>query len=514
MKKTKLKYLKIFLFVIFLLLLLKTDYRFNEITINSVGDDSEYYYNVITLVQDFDLDYSNQLDINSPGIYKEGSYVAPAHPIGNGFLAFPFILISNYVLTYFYSPLATSINYFVYSLVPIFYLFLSIFLLLKVIGEKYKNLIILSIFGSGVTYFAFERFSMSIVYEFFAVTFLIYLSGSKLNKYNYFFIGFLPSVFLLIRTSSYHYYLIPILILILKDKEATKKFFYRPYLTGITFGILVYSLISKVTYGIVTFTPTTSFNATNSTYYKRLNSLLDFNILGENIVLTFNTLKNVFFGFEFGLVYFSPILAITLYIVWKLLLEKKYLFLLLYSIIFMIPFAQILIIQSIGFSYGFRYLYNLIPLNLYILFKVFKTNKKLLIYLIIFSINGILSTLFFETSEFSSLSEDYSTNMFGNYERYANKDYLIGYLKSFLFLNSYIKIVLTSFIGVILFKIIDLFYDPFLFFSKFKLLTSKEITLIENSIQYDLAYLTCIFIFFLYVSFLFFKPIPKIKRKL
>ena len=121
-----------------------------------------------------------------------------------------------------------------------------------------------------------------------------------------------------------------------------------------------------------------------------------------------------------------------------------------------------------------------------------------------------MSTLFFETSEFSSLSEDYSTNMFGNYERYANKDYLIGYLKSFLFLNSYIKIVLTSFIGVILFKLIDFFYDPFLFFSKFKLLTPKEITLIENSVQYDLIYLTFIFIFFLYMSIFFLKTKSKL----
>lgn len=508
------KYLKIFLTLTFLLLLLKTDYRFNEITLNSVGDDSEYYYNVITLVQDFDLDYSNQLDVNSQGIYKKGSFVAPAHPIGNGFLAFPFLFISNYILTYFYSPLSTSVNYFIYSLVPIFYLFLSISLLVKVIGEKHKNLIILSIFGSGVAYFAFERFSMSIVYEFFAVTLLIYLSGNKLNKSSYFLIGFLPSFFLLIRTSSYHYYLIPILILILNNEKVVKKSFLRFYLAGITLGVLVYSFISKVTYGVVTFTPSTSFDAANSTYYKRLNSLLDINFLGDNIVLTFNTLKKVFFGYEFGLVYFSPILAITLYIVWRLLTTKRYLSFLLYSIIFMIPFAQILIIQSVGFSYGFRYLYNLIPLNLYLLFKVIKINKKVLLYLTIFSINGILSTLFFETTEFSSLSENYSTNIFGNYEKYANKDYLIGYLNSFLFLNSYIKIVLTSFIGLILFKLIDFFYDPVLFFSKFTLLSSKEITLIENSVQYDLIYLTFVFIFFLYVSIAFFKKIPKTNSEL
>ena len=194
-----------------------------------------------------------------------------------------------------------------------------------------------------------------------------------------------------------------------------------------------------------------------------MSSLLDINLLGENFVLTLNTFKNVFFGYEFGLVYFSPILALTLLIVWNFLIGKKYLCLSLYLIIFLIPFSQILIIQSIGFSYGFRYLYNLIPLNLYLLFKFIKVNKKVLIYLVIFSVNGIFSTLFFETTEFSSLSENYSYNIFGSYERYANKDYLIGYLKSFLYLNSYIKIVLTSFVGVILFKFINLFYDPIIF---------------------------------------------------
>ncbi len=142
---------------------------------------------------------------------------------------------------------------------------------------------------------------------------------------------------------------------------------------------------------------------------------------------------------------------------------------------------------------------------MYLLFKFIKINKKVLIYLVIFSVNGIFSTLFFETTEFSSLSENYSYNMFGSYERYANKDYLIGYLKSFLYLNSYIKIVLTSFVGVILFKFINLFYDPFIFFGQFKLLSSKEIALIQNSVQYDLIYLVFVILFFLYISISFFK---------
>ena len=44
------KFLKIVLIIFFLLLLMKTDYRFNEININSVGDDAEYYYNVTAII--------------------------------------------------------------------------------------------------------------------------------------------------------------------------------------------------------------------------------------------------------------------------------------------------------------------------------------------------------------------------------------------------------------------------------------------------------------------------------
>ena len=63
-----------------------------------------------------------------------------------------------------------------YSLSPIVYFFASIILIFKSCSflnlnvEKYKLLILIS--GSGITYFAFERFSMTHIYEMFIISLL------------------------------------------------------------------------------------------------------------------------------------------------------------------------------------------------------------------------------------------------------------------------------------------------------------------------------------------------------
>ena len=66
-----------------------------------------------------------------------------------------------------------------YSLAPVFYFFSTIFIfekILRLLNIKYKILyLILIFFGSGLHYYAFERFSMTHVYEVFCVTILIYL---------------------------------------------------------------------------------------------------------------------------------------------------------------------------------------------------------------------------------------------------------------------------------------------------------------------------------------------------
>ena len=64
---------------------------------------------------------------------------------------------------------------------------------------------------SGVTYYAFERFSMSHVYEFFFI-FLITLKYEEKNLSQSEFLIPLLHSFLLLRWSNYHLFLIPFFI--------------------------------------------------------------------------------------------------------------------------------------------------------------------------------------------------------------------------------------------------------------------------------------------------------------
>ena len=169
--KTALKVITLICFLI-LLTFIKTDFRLDEIFYGDSVDDAEYYYHAVTIGVDYDLDYSNQMiGVTNRNLNFENNNIAPFHPIGSGLFSFPFVLISNLLLKNFNGESLISYNYFFYSLSSIFYLFLSIkiiFKILKLLELDFKKIeVVLFIFGTGVTYFAFERFSMSHIYEFF-----------------------------------------------------------------------------------------------------------------------------------------------------------------------------------------------------------------------------------------------------------------------------------------------------------------------------------------------------------
>tara|TARA_B100000131_G_C17849159_1_gene505161 strand:- start:99 stop:536 length:438 start_codon:yes stop_codon:yes gene_type:complete len=77
----------------------------------------------------------------------------------------------------------------------------------------------------------------------------------------------------------------------------------------------------------------------------------------------------------------------------------------------------------------------------------------------IFSILGLLSVLFYETTELTQLSISDQVNSFGKKIRYVEPDYVQGLFQSFIQLNSYLIIFTTSFIGVIFFKILLTFFS-------------------------------------------------------
>ena len=179
MKKSKKLYFKLFLSIFILLLFTKIDFRFYEYPPGLIVDDAEYYYHVQTIVKDMDLDYSNQMEgADYRNLNKLNNNPVPVHPIGSGIFAAPIIFITNFISNIFNIDSVVSFNYFIYSLVPILYLYLSVLMLYKIISYKNINIsflhLLLISLGSGVSYFAFERFSMSHAYEFFGQALILY----------------------------------------------------------------------------------------------------------------------------------------------------------------------------------------------------------------------------------------------------------------------------------------------------------------------------------------------------
>ena len=118
-------------------------------------------------------------------------------------------------------------------------------------------------------------------------------------------------------------------------------------------------------------------------------------------------------------------------------------------------FGLIVIWGSTAASYGFRYMYSLLPLSIYILIKneIFK-NRYISNLFIVMCLFSFISTIFFETTELTQLSLVEKENVFGNNVRFTQPEYLKGFLLSIFNLESYLKIISTSFVGVLLFKIL------------------------------------------------------------
>ena len=220
----------VFFLILLFLLLLRSDYRFIEKPL-CCGDDHDYFSHAESLVIDFDFDYSNQLKGFETKRYNKNNKIAPKGFIGTGLLSAPFLLIGNLIDNTLFNLFQIDpnglLNYkiLLYSLSPVFYFFLSIFLIyevLKLLGVNVNIYFILIIFlGSGLPYFAFERYSMTHVYEVFTISLIFYLSANfyldkngKRKIYS-FLIPLAVLLSFLVRWNNYYIILLPLILKLL-----------------------------------------------------------------------------------------------------------------------------------------------------------------------------------------------------------------------------------------------------------------------------------------------------------
>ena len=206
--KVNKKYFYIIFLLFTFLLFFKTDFRF-ETSVNCCGDDHDYYMHSETIALDRDLNYSNQLKGNEDKRFSFNGKIAPTGFIGSGIFSAPFTFLGNFIdniLENTRSKSSKILNFRIlfYSLSSITYFFGTVFLTKKafdILNYKISVFQVLLIyFGSGVSYFAFERFSMSHVYEVFSTTLLIYLCLYFYNNKESNFIAFVNSNIIVFRS--------------------------------------------------------------------------------------------------------------------------------------------------------------------------------------------------------------------------------------------------------------------------------------------------------------------------
>ena len=472
MLRNKNKFFIILVLFFVILLFTKIDFRLKT-DITCCSDDFDYFIHAETIAEDFDFDYANQLQGVEKARHNKVK-IAPFGFLGSGLLAAPFLLIGNIFDNIFGEISQNHVNFKIlfYSFSSYFYFLASLYFLYKSILYLGFNIttskILLYISGSGVIYYFFERYSMTHVYEVFASSFIIFLSSAFYSTNRNLFAFLIPfSIFIGFEIKWIHYYflLLPLLIKHLKKSEI--KLYKNLYFVFSSLLFLITHFIStKLIYGV--YTVNWSYVYNNKEENEFVADVLSNGLTSVAFYIT--NIKNVFIHFytqEFGLIYFQPITFVVIfgslvYLIYTILKKENVLLALLFFLFSWQEFAIALIWTSPASAYGFRYLMNLAPLGLVFSCYILKNYKLKYIdyYLLFLSCFSILSVLFYETTEFTQLSLDATLNSFGDYSKYTQRYYLTGLFKSFVVLDSYLKIFTTSFLGMFIFKILVYFLTP------------------------------------------------------
>lgn len=454
---------KVFLVFFLLLLFLKTDYRLVD-GIYCCKDDHDYFAHAETISIDFDFDYSNQFKGNEDSRFYYNGKSAPKAFFGSGLLASPFLFFGNLIDSYLMNSKMYNFKIIFYSFSPIIYLFFSLLIvneINKLANSKFNPyLLYLFLLGSGIGYYAFERFSMSHVYEVFTILLIIFFSMkfytlNDINSNYAFLIPFSILISILTRWVNFYIILIPLIVKLLFFQESIKLLKSKKFIFSTLLSITIFTVHTYLIYGVVTFNPEFVYGATGT-----VNNYLNSEESNLNFILSnFNNFLKIFFGQEFGLIWFSPIIFFGFYIILKELFNQKNIFknkvvFIVGALCFLQILSLVLIWKAPGSSYAFRYALNLAPLSILFLISSNSVNRVELTFFKYLSIFSIFSVLFFESTVGTQLSLELGYNSFGKFTRYVQPNYLSGYLNSLFDFEAYLKILAQSYLGFFLFAII------------------------------------------------------------
>ena len=317
---------------------------------------------------------------------------------------------------------------------------------------------------------------------------------------NPFLIGFCSVFFLLIRLSNYFLLITPFFYYIItkKIKHLKKLLKNIYYYLGVMIGALLFIVLNLRLYGKFTLSPISIYNPSNTAVENFLINEVSSRTFVEFFYFIIKSLQIILISNEFGLVVITPTLFISLLFIVMFIFKKQYYAFLFSFLIYSIPFGTVVLWQSTASSFGYRYLYVLIPYSILIIVENLdsKIIPKVIYFLFFIS---VVMYLFFETSNGTSLSRQ--TNTFGRMHSYVAPEYISEVINSISSVSSYLHIIFTSFFGVFIIKLFILFIGKLTLIStieKFNYLNQDVLDLIEYSESINVLHffsMGCVFYF-------------------
>jgi hypothetical protein len=412
----------------------------------------------MTLGIDLDLDYSNE--IANRVLERPSGSLTPTHPIGPGIVAAPFVGAFSLVDRALGQPVIhdrtafagswSIFGFFVASASALLagaWFYLRSFELLQV--RLSRPFVLLLLAGTGVAFYGLNRFTMGHSFEFAASALVLWASVALATEHPHpqvrglrrgpILVALASGIVLslLIRPANVNILLLPsIMWTSLRMHEGrgpglvTRAAIRRLALVLVPSGVVLFAL-NRVLYGA--FIPSRS-----QMYGSRPRGVLD---QVMEVILALPSLRHVLFSSEYGIVYFMAIVPIGITLLAAVVFgggrarSGRMLAVLscgLSLIYVAVPVAVVLIWQSHARSYGYRYLFSLIPLGMLGVALWWRrphpaASKTLRFSLAGLSGFGVLGQVFFQTAP--ALRPGPGVNAFGR-EAYSHA--AVGYAPAVL----------------------------------------------------------------------------------
>lgn len=427
------------------------------------GDDHSYFAYTNSLVNDLDLDFSNN-DYND---YKEISSeftktnrIINPHPIGTGLLLIPFYALAKPVVILLNSVLKQPFNqkdpvFFIFMCSGIvLYMFLGCFFLYKSLLRLGFSLAVslssslMIVWGTILPIYAFKRPIFTHVPEFFLISLLLLLlikfrKQGVIKLHQVVILGILNGLIMVTRFNNVHILFFSLCFLFFSNPRFLKqKSVVFNKIAVISIALISALLLIILTQGLAWIYFYGGFFHIPFKILIPANAIMVKSSLIYEILTGLKSLVHTFFGVDWGLIFTMlpfviGIVSAIIFVPLNIYSGKngKMIERLVYLLVFMVPFFIVVKWQKQGCFYGYRYLLSILPFCclgfaafLDRLIKKYKekiSNKLVIGSIMLVAINFLLILPFEYTTETTLTPQISTMGGFG----WVNNQYVVNAVK-------------------------------------------------------------------------------------